>query len=112
VPELVEVDFGRIEGLTWGELSTLEPALAERILAREPVDWPDGETAVALSGRAARVAATIRGLDGPVVVVSHGRFLGALHAELADGFANTPESTTFAPGSVFRVRFAGHEGNG
>jgi broad specificity phosphatase PhoE len=112
LPDLAEVDFGRIEGLTWAELSTLEPALAERILAREPVDWPGGEAALAVSGRAVRMATEIRNIGGPVVVVSHGRFLAALHAALVDGAGNTTEPTTFAPGSVFRVRLAGHEGNG
>jgi probable phosphoglycerate mutase len=112
VPELVEVDFGRVEGLTWGELSTLEPALAGRILAGDPVDWPDGEAAVAVSDRAARAAATIRALGGPVVVVSHGRFLVALRAELALRAEDSDQTVPLAPAGVIRVRFAGCEGNG
>ena len=77
-----------------------------------PVDWPGGETAASVADRAARVATTVRGLGGPVVVVSHGRFLAALHAELVAGTGDATEPIPFAPGSVIRVRFAGREGNG
>lgn len=110
VDDLIEVDFGRVEGLTWGELSTREPGVADAILACGPVDWPGGETAAAASGRAARMATAIQALDGPVVVVGHGRFLAALHAALdpADRIDPIPP----APGGVIRVRLAGREGNG
>ncbi len=108
--ELAEVDFGRIDGLTWEEVATLEADLAGRIVAGEPLDWPGGETAVDVSDRAARMAATIRALDGPVVAVSHGRFLSALHAELAAAHDLPP--VPLAPAGVIRVRYAGREGNG
>ena len=112
VPELVEVDFGRVEGLTWGELSTREPALADRILAGDPVDWPEGEASVAVSARAARAAAAIRELDGPVVVVSHARFLSVLHGELAVEAGDDIQPVPLAPAGVIRIRFVGREGNG
>ena len=119
VDELVEVDFGRVEGLTWGELSTRHAALAEAILAGGPVDWPDGETAHVVAARAAHVAAIVRArsLDGPLVVVTHGRLLAALRPELAGagavavGVAAADTNLPVAPGGVIRVRFAGREGN-
>ena len=111
-PELAEVDFGRVDGLTWEEVASLEPDLAGWILAGNLVDWPGGETAASVAHRATRVANTIRALDGPVVVVSHARFLAALRAELAPGAADATQLAPLAPAGVIRVRFAGREGNG
>lgn len=112
VPELVEVDFGRVDGLTWDEVARLEPDLAGRIVAGHPLDWPDGETAASVADRATRASTTVRGLDGPVVVVGHGRFLAALHAALAAGGDDITQPIPLAPGGVIRIRFAGREGNG
>lgn len=82
--DLLEVDVGRAEGLTWGELSTREPALAEAIAAGERIDWPDGESGTAVDERAARVAGRILAAAerGPVVVVSHGALLHAVARRL------------------------------
>jgi broad specificity phosphatase PhoE len=113
VAELAEVDFGRIEGLTWGELSTRHPDLAAAILAGGPVDWPGGETAPAVADRAKRAAALVRACaaTSAVMVVSHGRFLHVLEESLAGGrHAGVVEPV--APGGVIRVRLAGREGNG
>ena len=112
LPELAEVDFGRVDGLTWEEVASLAPDLAGRIMAGTLVDWPGGETAASVAHRATRVANTIRALDGPVVVVSHARFLAALRAELAPGADDATQPAPLAPAGVIRVRFAGHEGNG
>jgi ribonuclease H / adenosylcobalamin/alpha-ribazole phosphatase len=111
VPDLVEVDFGRVDGLTWEEVARLEADLAGRIVAGPPVDWPGGETAASVADRAARVASAIRALDGPALVVSHGRFLAALQAELAGG-DDDKQPIPLAPAGVIRVRFAGREENG
>ena len=112
LPELAEVDFGRVDGLTWEQVARLEPDLAGRIVAGDPVDWPGGETAASVADRATRVATTVRGLDGPVVVVSHGRFLAALTSSSPPGPTTPLSLIPLAPGSVIRVRFAGREGNG
>jgi probable phosphoglycerate mutase len=112
LPDLLEVDFGRVDGLTWEEVASLEPDLADRIVAGEPLDWPGGETAASAADRATRVTATIEGLGGPVVIVSHGRFLSALHTELAGRAGDVTQNRSLAPGGVIRVRFAGREGNG
>jgi probable phosphoglycerate mutase len=85
-PELVEVDVGRVEGLTWGELSTREPAVVRAIGRGDPIDWPDGESSAAVADRARRVADGIRedAIARPVLIVSHGAFLHALVAALAE----------------------------
>ena len=85
-PELVEVDVGRVEGLTWGELSTREPAVARAIVRGDAFDWPGGETAVSVRERAGRVAERMRDAARvrPIVVVSHGALLHALAAQLID----------------------------
>ena len=84
--ELVEVDVGRVEGLTWGELSTREPRVAEAIGRGDPVDWPGGESSVEVAGRARDAAERIReaAAERSVVVVSHGAFLHALLAVLVE----------------------------
>jgi len=86
VDDLVEVDVGRVEGLTWGELSTREPDLAAAIGRGGPVDWPDGESAADLAVRVTRVAARIRAATAAgtgLVVVSHVTLLHAVSAHLA-----------------------------
>ena len=64
-----EVDFGRVEGLTFDALSRSEPELAERLLAADTdIDWPGGETAQSL---AERVHAALEELPADVIVVTH-----------------------------------------
>ena len=101
LPELIEVDVGRVEGLDWGELSTREPGTAAAILAGSPVDWPGGETASAVHERAGRAARRIRRASGvrPVVVVSHGAFL----AVLADALGVAGPLRDIEPCGVIRV---------
>ncbi len=85
-PELVEVDVGRVEGLTWGELSTREPAVAAAIVRGDPLDWPGGESDASVRARARSVAGRLRkaARHWPIVVVSHGAFLHVLAAQLTD----------------------------
>ena len=98
--ELVEVDVGRVEGLTWGELSTRAPAVAAAIVRGDPFDWPGGESNAAVVERARRVAARLwsAARSHPVVVVSHGAFLHALARQVIDG-----EPTALEAGQVFRL---------
>jgi probable phosphoglycerate mutase len=78
--DLVEVDFGAADGLTWGELVTAHPSLAEAILAGRDPDWPGGETAGEVADRAQSTAARLLDLatTGAVVAVSHGGLLRAV----------------------------------
>lgn len=102
-PDLVEVDLGDAEGLTWPELETRYPAIAQRILARQPVDWPAGEPHESLRARASRAAARVADLatTRPVLVVSHGYVL-----ELVAGFLDAtadPLAAPLAPAAVRRM---------
>jgi broad specificity phosphatase PhoE len=85
-PDLVEVDVGRVEGLTWGELSTREPSVVRAIGRGDPIDWPGGESSSAVAERARRVADGIRedAIARPVAIVSHGAFLHAVVAALTE----------------------------
>ena len=85
-PDLLEVDVGVAEGLTWTELEARHPAIAAAIGRGEAPDWPGGETRAAVAERARRAArriATAAGV-GPVIVVAHGAILAAVAASLAD----------------------------
>lgn len=45
VPELIEADIGRWEGLTWDEVSTLERELYQRFMANPGTEpYPEGES--------------------------------------------------------------------
>jgi ribonuclease H / adenosylcobalamin/alpha-ribazole phosphatase len=79
-PDLIEVDFGSVDGLTWDELAAAHPAVANSILAGDDPDWPDGERAVEVARRARAASTRIADLtrSGAVVVVSHGGLLRAL----------------------------------
>jgi ribonuclease HI/probable phosphoglycerate mutase len=98
--DLVEVDVGLAEGVTWAVLEKRYPEVAERLSAGAPVDWPDGETAIALRARAARVAhrITVRSSAFPLVVVSHGGFLH----QLASGLGSA-DIAPLAPGGIVRI---------
>lgn len=83
-PDLVEVDFGAADGMTWDELVAAHPSLAETILDGGQPDWPEGETADQVAARAGSAAARIVDLAGSrvVVVVTHGGLLVALALHL------------------------------
>lgn len=71
-----EVDFGIAEGRTYADLGRLAPALAVRIAAGEvDIDWPGGESALALADRVAAALMDARALAertrATVVVVAH-----------------------------------------
>lgn len=82
--DLVEVDMGAADGLTWAEIERRHPDVAAAILAGDPVDWPGGESHIALATRVARAASRITAIarERPVVIVSHGWVLDRLLAEL------------------------------
>ena len=79
-PDLREVDFGRAEGLVWQQLEVSLPDLAANIMAgSSSLDWPGGDTALAVRERAAEAWRRFR--NGPtdaVVLVTHGGFIAAL----------------------------------
>jgi probable phosphoglycerate mutase len=74
-PDLVEWDYGQYEGKTSAEIRKERP------------DWrlfrdgcPGGETVAQIGGRADRVVARLRALDGDVLLFSSGHFCRVLAA--------------------------------
>jgi probable phosphoglycerate mutase len=100
-PDLLEVDVGAAEGLTWTELSERLPDVAATLGRGERVDWPGGEAIAAVEARARRAGRRVlaAGRNGPVVVVSHGALLHALAARIAPGDA----PPFFGPGGILRL---------
>lgn len=71
-----EADFGAAEGMTFDELASSHPGLADRLAAGETgIDWPAGETADALAGRVQAAVADLREAlvteDHTTIVVAH-----------------------------------------
>jgi broad specificity phosphatase PhoE len=83
--DLVEVDVGACEGLTWEELGTRHPDVAAAIGRGEQPDWPGGESRAEVAERAALVADRIVAAtpDATVIAVSHGAILHAIATRLA-----------------------------
>jgi broad specificity phosphatase PhoE len=99
-PDLVEIDFGLADSLTWDELALAQPNLAEAILTDMEPDWPGGETVAEVARRARSAASHVLDLSGsrPVLVVSHGGLLVALAHELG-----MPRAPRLAPARALRL---------
>jgi broad specificity phosphatase PhoE len=105
VPPLIEVDFGAVDGRTWAEVERDLPDLAREILTGRQLDWPDGETAAAVTVRVDSVRRLIDALPTPVVIVSHAAILGVLIATLTQSAALG--RVALAPGAVLELRREG-----
>ena len=73
--ELNEIDFGKIEGLTFGDISEKYPELTEQWLKwSQNLAFPDGENFEQFNNRALRFIKTLRkhSEDETVLVVGHG----------------------------------------
>lgn len=109
--DLLEVDVGDAEGLTWVEFEARHPDIAAQVAAGLVPDWPGGESREALGLRARRAAARIgsAAAAGPVVVVSHGALLHVLATNLARALGGprravpTPAIFPLGPGGVLRM---------
>jgi broad specificity phosphatase PhoE len=82
--DLLEIDFGVVDGLTFDEIEALDPALANRIAAGDVgIDWPGGERAADVRARASHTSARMIAAAGSVVVaVSHGGLIAAILRDL------------------------------
>jgi probable phosphoglycerate mutase len=100
--DLLEVDVGAVEGLTWDEASVAHPELADAILAGRAVDWPGGEPRADIDARARRAARriAIAAGEGPVVVVSHGALIHVLRPALEESGLRAPEVGPAAAGPL------------
>jgi broad specificity phosphatase PhoE len=72
-PELVEWDYGDVEGKTTGDIRATRPGW---VLFRDGA--PNGESVAAIGARADRVIARLRAVDGDVLVFSSGHFTRVL----------------------------------
>jgi probable phosphoglycerate mutase len=81
VEDLVEWDYGELEGLTWAQIQERYPGWSIWV-----GPWPGGETAAQVSARADRVieriltAVTTASAPGRVALVGHGHFSRVLAA--------------------------------
>ncbi len=100
---LQEVDFGRAEGCTWADLERRLPRLAAALAAgASEVDWPDGETALAVRRRVGAAWQRLVERDRPVVAVCHGGVIRAILAGLGLGLG--PEQRwSIAPASTLEL---------
>jgi broad specificity phosphatase PhoE len=88
-----ESDCGRAEGQTFEELAVLEPELAARLAAGEvDIDWPGGETALALQARVREAWSALLADPRPALVVSHA---GPLRLALALGMGRAAATVAF-----------------
>ncbi|MBA3876166.1 MAG: histidine phosphatase family protein [Anaerolinea sp.] len=97
-----EVDFGAIEGVTFGDLARDWPALAARLVRGErAIDWPAGESWAAFRDRvAAAWAALLQIPEHTTIVVAHG---GPIELALELTLGHRRQLRRVAPGEVLEV---------
>lgn len=107
-PRWREVDFGAVEGATFGELAASRPALAERLLRGErTIDWPGGERWHELRARVASAWSDLLDQSFDVgVVVSHGGPI-SVALELALGEADPAVGSIVEPGEALELAVDG-----
>jgi len=102
---LREVDFGRAEGWTWPEIEGRLPSLAAALAAgASNVDWPDGETARAISRRVGAAWQRLADRNRPVVAVCHG---GVIRAVLAGLGLDRDKASSIVPASTLELHRVG-----
>ncbi len=96
VPELIEMDFGALEGATLDRIVEEHPDLASRLLDVDDFDvaWPNGESRRGFYDRvhAAFLAILADYAAHRVVVVAHGGVIGAFLARIQGRSPNDPSS--------------------
>jgi broad specificity phosphatase PhoE len=112
--DLQEVDFGRVDGLTFDEVEARYPRLARRLAGGETdIDWPGGETSVDVRARTQRAWATLAAAAerSTVVAVTHGGLISRVLRDLL-GSSGAP-APHLAPASAIRVQLdiSGRVGN-
>jgi probable phosphoglycerate mutase len=104
-PRWQEVDVGDAEGLTFDEVSELDPGLAARLAAgNDEIDWPGGETAAALRERVLAAWTDVVATGRPTVVVSHA---GTIRIAVALATGREPRDVAFlAPAEAVELEVA------
>lgn len=86
IKPLVEVEFGKWEGLTWAEIENQFPEELKRwTMNPQEVSPPGGETLTSIRNRCVEAWKTIREITGgneDVAIVSHGATLGHFYSFL------------------------------
>jgi 2,3-bisphosphoglycerate-dependent phosphoglycerate mutase len=86
VPDLVEIDFGALEGATIERIVEEHPELARQMLEADGLDvvWPNGESRQGFFARvlAAFLAILAEHAHRRVVVVAHGGVIGSFVAQI------------------------------
>jgi broad specificity phosphatase PhoE len=96
-----ETDFGRAEGLTFDEVEAAWPDLSARLAAGDlAIDWPGGESHLALAGRVSDALGDVRARDGTWLVVAHA---GPLRHALAVLDPSSQTTATPGPGTAIHV---------
>ena len=102
----LEADVGIAEGRTFDEVAEQAPALADALAAGTlEIDWPGGETHLALAGRVAGAWHDLVDRRRPVIVVTHAGPL--MHALALAARRPLRDSDLLAPAAYVRVRLAG-----
>jgi len=84
-PELREIDFGRLEGLTFDEVNHLYPDVARMWMERAPgLIYPGGESLAELDKRVCQFRSRLEGHNeqGTLLVVAHSGVLRTLLCQL------------------------------
>jgi probable phosphoglycerate mutase len=93
--DLVEWDYGEVEGRTTAEMRETSPAWS---VWRDPI--PGGETAAEVGARADRVLARVGPTSGAVLLVSHGHLLRVLAARWLGLDATAGRYLALEPASI------------
>lgn len=84
-PELVEIDFGRLEGLTFDEISRLFPEVVRRWMERDPgLIYPGGESLAELDRRVHRFRSRLdrHNDEETILIVAHSGVLRTLLCQI------------------------------
>lgn len=101
-PRWREADMGVAEGRTFGELSDIDPAIADALASGDlAIDWPGGETHRSLADRVAAAWSDLLTRDRPAVVVTHAGPL--MHAVALTADRPIRADDLVAPASAIRV---------
>lgn len=97
-----EVDFGAVEGATFGDVARDWPALAVRLVRGErAIDWPAGESWTAFRDRvAAAWGALLEAPEHATIVIAHG---GPIELALELALGHRRQLGRVAPGEVLEV---------
>jgi len=104
-PDLREWDYGDYEGLTTPEIHQVHPGWN---LFRD--GCPAGESVADVADRADRLLGRLRGLDGTLVLFSHGHFLRTLAARWLGLPVPAGRQLTLSTGSVSLLGFEHPDG--